>query len=93
MGGPRERLLEVHMPVTGPRPARHSEDRAMRVAASGALATLASCCEEVAAALGRNESFGHLLESLARGADADVQHRATVAVSAVCVAEGSPAEA
>lgn len=69
-----------------------SEDRASVIAASGALAMLASC-DEVAVHIAANENFGALLEVFQQCADPDVQHRIATALCGVAAAESVPAEA
>jgi len=69
----------------------HATDQASRVAASGALAMLASC-EEVAVRIAASDNFAELLEATLEAEDADIQHRLVSVLCGICEAQESPAE-
>jgi len=70
----------------------HATDQASCIAASGALAMLASE-EEVAVRIAASENFADLLNGLNGVEDPGVEHRLVAAVCGVCEAQGCPPEA
>jgi len=69
----------------------YSDDRPSVLAASGALAMLASC-EEVAVQIAKHEKMKDLFAALSASSDADAQHRIVSCLCSLAATEGCPAE-